>query len=104
MIMGQPASDRFLHRRATGFPDEQMAFVQHPREFIGPANDLCRGTVCRRFDSRPKFIGTANRRRQIDAKRSEAAPHPVARCVAAWIMCTTRRSELLEGNTRFDRW
>ena len=48
-----------------------MALEQHARKFIGPADDLGR-TICRRFNSRPKFISPANRHSQIDAKGSEA--------------------------------
>src|SRR5207247_8542545 len=58
--------NRFLDGRATGFADEQMAFVEHPREFIGPPNDPYWTTICRPFDCRPEFISAADRHRKID--------------------------------------
>ena len=64
--------DRFLHRRASGFANKQMALVQHAGKFIGPTNDLCWATIYRRFDRRPKFMSAANRHGQIDSKVCES--------------------------------
>ena len=63
--------NRFLHRRASGFPDEQMTLVQHTRKLVGPADDLRGMTIYYRFDCRPDFITTPDRYGEIDAKISK---------------------------------
>src|SRR5438876_5555562 len=66
-----PGGDRLLHSRAAGFPDEQMAFVQHPRKLVCPSNNVCGMAICRRLDCRPEVVSAAERYRKMDMKLYE---------------------------------
>src|SRR4029077_1393605 len=65
------SSNRFLHRRASGFSDEQMALVKHTRKVVGPANDSC-PVPDRGFDLRHEPVGTADGYGEIDTQVGES--------------------------------
>src|SRR4030095_10131775 len=53
-------SNRFLDRSAAGLADEEMILLQHARQFISPADDLCLVTIDRSFNRGPEFVSTTN--------------------------------------------
>ena len=52
--------DCFLHRRAPGFSDKQMAGPKHARKLFGPTDDLDLAMTYRLFDCRTEFAGMAD--------------------------------------------
>ena len=64
-------SNRFLHRRAPGFADEQMVLVHHAGEFVRPANELYWVPICGGVNVGPEFISAADCHRKIEIKFRE---------------------------------
>jgi hypothetical protein len=58
----------FLHGRAAGFTNEQVAGAKHAREIVGPADDIDLAIVRACFNCSSKFVVASDGYRQFDVE------------------------------------